>query len=575
MSSPKPAQAVAAPSCPAAARCLAADPLGTLRLRGQRGGASGADLQGILDAFPFYVILVDGEHRILCANAAVQESLGVDPCAIVGGHCAQVVHGTDEPYPGCPLEQALCADGAVECDIVDHERHRVLRSGLYPTRYETAGGLPVFLHTARDVTDQCRAEERVRRGLDAQRLVNAVLKLSLEPLPLPTILQGVTDYVVTIPWLCSEPRGAIFLVDEQSGELVMAAQRGIEPALLKACARLRPGECVCGRAAATGQAQFARSDDLIHERVVEGMAPHGHYCLPIRDGGAVLGVLSACVDAGHQRDEGELDFLVAVADVLAGVIERKRGDARQLDHERIARSRERMARVGELSAGVAHTVRNPLHGVLNCVDIIEAQAKRGEPVSGEILSLMRDGLGRIEKVTRRLLALTRGGAPERRPTPVGTLLDDVLDLMSVQASKRGIVLRREAGFTGEARLSADRVVEGLSAVVSNAIDASQAGDTIVVRSRLEAGPEPALVLEIEDHGCGIPPEHLPRVLDPFFTTKPIGEGSGLGLAIARRVMDEHDGEIEIASQPGQGTLVRLVFRPPVVTAPGAVAAAAP
>ena len=101
-------------------------------------------------------------------------------------------------------------------------------------------------------------------------------------------------------------------------------------------------------------------------------------------------------------------------------------------------------------------------------------------------------------------------------------------------------------------------------VVGNAIDASGPKTEIVIRSRLQDGPRPSsvLVLEVEDHGCGISEQDLPRVLDPFFTTKPIGEGSGLGLAITRRVMDEHGGEVEIDSALGRGTTVRLLFPEP-------------
>ena len=272
------------------------------------------------------------------------------------------------------------------------------------------------------------------------------------------------------------------------------------------------------------------------------------------------------IDGGHEYAPEELEFLTAVADVIAGIIERKRAEMLQHEHERIALSRERMARVGELSAGVAHTIRNPLHGVLNCLEIISAQTAHGELASSDMLSLMRDGLERIEKVTRRLLALTREAEPERHSTYLGDLLSDVLDLMAVHAGARQVSLNVEAGFLGEAMLNADRVMEGLTSVVSNAIDVCEPGGRVTVRSQLRAGPPAVLVVEVEDTGQGISEEHLPRVLDPFFTTKPIGEGSGLGLAITRRVMDEHGGDIEIRSQVGQGTCVRLLFPDPLPAA---------
>jgi signal transduction histidine kinase len=212
---------------------------------------------------------------------------------------------------------------------------------------------------------------------------------------------------------------------------------------------------------------------------------------------------------------------------------------------------------------VAHTIRNPLHGVLNCVEILGSQLGEPEPAVQEVLSLMRDGLERIEKVTRRLLALTREAEPERRPTQLGDLLSDVMDLMAVQARGKQVKLQVEPEYLGEVMLNADRVVEGLTCVVSNAIDACEPGGVVTVRSQLRNGPPPILVLEVEDTGCGIPEENLSHVLDPFFTTKPIGEGSGLGLAITRRVVDEHGGDVEIRSTVGSGTRIRLLFPDPV------------
>jgi signal transduction histidine kinase len=292
-------------------------------------------------------------------------------------------------------------------------------------------------------------------------------------------------------------------------------------------------------------------------------------------GKVVLGVLSIAVDQGHDFDESELEFLATVADVLAGIIQRKRAERLQREHERVALSRERMARIGEVSAGVAHTIRNPLHGVLNCVEILATQAPKLEPELGEVLSLMRDGLERIEKVTRRLLALTREAEPELHPTELGDLLSDVVDLMAVQARSKQVKLEVQPEFVGEVLLDADRVVEGLTSVVSNAIDACEPGGVVTVRSELQQGPPPTLVLAVQDTGCGIPEEHLSRVLDPFFTTKPIGEGSGLGLAITRRVMDEHGGDIEIRSTVGAGTTVRLLFPVAAGLEPASIRSARP
>jgi signal transduction histidine kinase len=420
----------------------------------------------------------------------------------------------------------------------------------------------VFLHSTRDVTAQRLAEARVKRGHESQRLVNDLLRIALQPLSLDEILEQVMDRLVETSWLAQEPRVVLHLVDDTGQRLAMKVHRGIEPAIREACATLPFGLCLCGRAASSGEPVFSSCLEDGHDIHVEGMYPHGHYCVPIRYAGQVLGVLSVAVDSGHERAAEELDFLLAVADVIAGIVQRARVESLQREHQRVAQSRERMARVGEISAGVAHTVRNPLHGVMSCVEIVSNQAGRGEPASAEILGLMRDGLERIEKVTRRLLALTREAEPDRRLTMVGDLIGDLVDLMSVQASRKPVALVHEPGYTGEALLDSDRVMEGLMGVISNAIDASDPGGRVHIRVSLQGEPTANLIIEVEDHGCGIPKAHLPHVTDAFFTTKPIGEGSGLGLAITRRIMDEHGGDIQIQSREGEGTLVRLTFPSP-------------
>ena len=523
-----------------------------------------AVLQELADALPFYVMLVDSGHNILLANAAVTGALGVEPQAIVGGYCPKLVHRLEGPFVGCPLEEALRSRGVVEREYTDPTSGRTAISGIYPTRYRTETGLGVYLHTTRDISAQRTAEARVARSHEAQKLVNELLRISLQLDSLEEILEQVAAKMVAIPWLSAVPRAVIFLADDSGQRLVMKANSRLDPCQQRACAVVPFGKCLCGRAAATGEIQFddGREHDR-HELAVEGTTPHGHYCLPIMSADKVLGVISIAIDQGHDFNPSEIDFLATVADVIAGIIQRKRAEKLQREHERIALSRERMARIGEVSAGVAHTIRNPLHGVLNCVEILGSQLGEPEPAVQEVLSLMRDGLERIEKVTRRLLALTREAEPERRPTQLGDLLSDVMDLMAVQARGKQVKLQVEPEYLGEVMLNADRVVEGLTCVVSNAIDACEPGGVVTVRSQLRNGPPPILVLEVEDTGCGIPEENLSHVLDPFFTTKPIGEGSGLGLAITRRVVDEHGGDVEIRSTVGSGTRIRLLFPDPV------------
>jgi signal transduction histidine kinase len=338
--------------------------------------------------------------------------------------------------------------------------------------------------------------------------------------------------------------------------LELRAHQGIDPAALERCSFIAPGEGLCGRVAQSRQVEVAPNGERCGESNHECV---GNCCVPVMHGDELLGVLGVYFELDRQRDSTEAQLLLSVANVLAGVIERKRVERLKLEHERVALARERMARVGALSAGLAHTVRNPLHGVMSCLEILEGQARRGQPAADEIIALMRDGLHRIERTTRRLLGLTRDVAPVRKPVRVDVLLQDVVDIMRLQARDRSVALELGDAWAGEAMLDPDGVVEALSAVVTNALLACESGGKVVVSARIATAPAGLLCIEVRDDGVGIAEQDLPRVLEPFFTTRPVTEASGLGLAIARRIMDEHQGEIELTSQLGRGTTVGLTF----------------
>jgi len=126
-------------------------------------------ISDLMDALPFYVMLVDEDHYILQANRAVRAKLGLDPKDIVGKYCPAAVHGLDKPIDGCPLEEAVERDQAVEREIFDAASGRWVRSAVYPTKGSTADGRKVFFHMVTDITDRKRAEEELTASREQLR----------------------------------------------------------------------------------------------------------------------------------------------------------------------------------------------------------------------------------------------------------------------------------------------------------------------------------------------------------------------------------------------------------------------
>ncbi|MFQ5928389.1 MAG: sensor histidine kinase, partial [Acidobacteriota bacterium] len=261
-----------------------------------------------------------------------------------------------------------------------------------------------------------------------------------------------------------------------------------------------------------------------------------------------------------------LGYLLAFVLMLFGVIyfvhsiaaRYRQAEVLRLERERVALSRERLARIGEISAGVAHTIRNPLHGVLNCVDILRAKGARNDSLQ-HILSLMSEGLERIESVTQRLLVLSQDTPLQKTSTDINGLVRDALHFVEMQSHKKRVKIRTELNEVPVMEIDANRFSEALLNVLDNALDACGNGSAITVKTYVTEERDPVVHIEIRDTGVGIAPEHLPRVFDPFFTSKAIGKGSGLGLAITRRVVEEHGGRIALESQVGRGTRVSFLI----------------
>lgn len=278
----------------------------------------------LLEQLPLHAMLVDARHRIVYANRAAREAFCVGPRLVPGTTCTKLVHGLGHACPDCPLEKALEAGGSPSGEVLDPRSGRWFRTTVCPTQRLTPDGLPVWLHLAEDVTERRRLEEERDFLRQVERVVDEVLRIGLEPLTLDEQLSSMLDRVLSVPWLGLQPQGAVFLVAGDGKTLEMRVSRGMSAGVRQACARVPSGHCLCGRAAKEGAVQFAASVDDRHENRYPGLQPHGHYCLPVRSRGGLLGVLCLYVDEGHRRSRREESFLSAVTDVMAGVIQHQR-----------------------------------------------------------------------------------------------------------------------------------------------------------------------------------------------------------------------------------------------------------
>ena len=282
------------------------------------------NIQGILDAFPGYILLVDSQHHILKANKAVTGITKKNSTTLIGKYCPKVIHGLDHPFPGCPLEESLEKGGAVERELYDPVTARWMISAVYPTEFTTKEGYDIYLHTAFDITEKKNNEEENKLSHITQMILAEILQISLKDVSLDEELLMILEKLTRLPWLARELKGAIFLVDETIPQnLILKTSIGLDFHIKEMCCNVPFGRCLCGLAALHKKNVFASNIDERHVNTFPGIKPHGHYCLPIISSEKLFGVINLYVEAGHPYSQKEEGLLSAISDILAHMITRK------------------------------------------------------------------------------------------------------------------------------------------------------------------------------------------------------------------------------------------------------------
>jgi two-component system NtrC family sensor kinase len=269
------------------------------------------------------------------------------------------------------------------------------------------------------------------------------------------------------------------------------------------------------------------------------------------------------------------DFAPSIGPVLAsdiGVLQQKFQEMLEALRERELRQREeseqrliaseRQASVGRLAAGVAHEINNPMTAVMTFTHLLLRRTDLPAEVRPD-LELIAGQAERVRRIVKGLLDFSRQTAIRPESTDLNALAADTVKLLGNQALVKGVHLGLTAdGGIPILTLDRSQIQSVLVNLILNALDAVCRGGWIEVATRQVAGGPPAVELEVADNGCGIAAADQARLFDPFFTTKEVGQGTGLGLAVSAGIVARHGGQIQVRSQPGQGS--RFTVRLPVM-----------
>ncbi len=215
----------------------------------------------------------------------------------------------------------------------------------------------------------------------------------------------------------------------------------------------------------------------------------------------------------------------------------------------------KMAAIGELAAGVAHEINNPLTGVLTFSSLMLKKVDENHPWKKDLENIVQQTT-RCRNIVRGLLDFARQRKPDKKEWDVHRLIEQTLTLVEKQAPFQNIKIKKE--FNPSIPLlfvDGDQIQQVFMNIILNAADAmTENGGTLTIQTALQDG---MATVAFTDTGCGIPKEHLPKLFDPFFTTKQTGKGTGLGLAISYGIIQSHNGDIEVESEVGKGSTFRV------------------
>ena len=248
--------------------------------------------------------------------------------------------------------------------------------------------------------------------------------------------------------------------------------------------------------------------------------------------------------ASTLEEEGEIHgFVILLRDLT---------EIRFLKKE-VARS-QRLAALGDLAAGVAHEIRNPLSSIKGFATYFK-ERYRHIPEDRQTAEIMINEVERLNRVIGQLLEFARPMTLHRQKTPLALLIHHVSRMVEDQGQSSGIKLNMDELVDMEVDIDPDKMKQVFLNLFLNAMAAMESGGTITVRSF--PVDQRFMGIQICDTGVGIQKSDLGRIFDPYFTTKP--SGTGLGLAIVHKILEAHGGEAIVDSEPGRGTTVTLTL----------------
>ena len=546
-------------------------------------------LQAILDNSPTVIFVKDLNGRFLLVNRRFteihhvkeDEILGMSDFDILPAEVAKAQRERD-------AEVAASKKAAVQEGTVLHDGGLHTYLSVRAPLLNYAGTPFAVCVVATDITERKVVERRLHAQLGRMNLLHRISRAIAERQDLPSILEAVVSNIesdLPLAFACA-------CLYDSTGQLFTVANVGPRSRALAEVLRLTQGIQIpidanglarCSRGELVYEPDIAEAQFAFPKRLA-GAGLRALVVAPLQLESKVFGTLVAARREAESFSSGDCEFLRQLSEHVAlaahhaqlyGALEAAYNDLRQT--QEAAMQHERLSALGQMASGVAHDINNAITPIALYAETLLDHEKGLSPQGRNYLQIIDHAIHDVAQTITRLRAFHTRREPSPAPNAVqlNGLIDQVVSLTRARWSdipqQRGIVIDLQTELAPDLSYvqgDESEIREALINLVFNAVDAMPAGGNLLLRTGTDDG---AAFVEVADSGTGMDEETRRRCLEPFFTTKG-ASGSGLGLAMVYGMAERHGARIDIHSEPGKGTRIRLSFMVPerVPSAPVAV-----
>ncbi|HHN78421.1 MAG TPA: PAS domain-containing protein, partial [Phycisphaerales bacterium] len=434
-------------------------------------------------------------------------------------------------------------------------------------------GTPRFFAASHsDITQKVALEERLAFEREEAKTRADIWEVLHGQEPIESRLARALERLVRLKDIEIENKCGIFIKNERTGMLDLFVVHGnFTEEFLTREKSIPLGNCLCGRAAVSGEVIV--SDDCFcddrHENTFVGMTRHGHYILPLKWSGEIIGVLFLYTSPYPVRAQHRIETLKSIADSLALAIVNDRMEKQLIETRDAARAASEAK--SAFLANMSHEIRTPLNGIIGSTELL---LREDDSISAdertEWITTIHNSGRHLLQLINNILDLSKVEAGQLDIEVIETspveLITDLISTMRIQAHEKNISLDLlcQGPQPGTIETDPTRFRQILMNLIGNAIKFTERGG-VSVRSYIDDQEDGQAMLRIDvsDTGTGIPPEKLETIFDPFTQadnsiTRRFG-GTGLGLAISKKLAESLGGSLTAWSQPGRGSTFTLTI----------------